>query len=258
MASRRAAPHSAAHGTHAAAALAPDRTEEALAEFRRLNTREARAAFADYWIGIWAQDFEYAWPMVYELLSLVNEEELFRDPRRVGPSAPGAVEAHGVRGSYDSFAEYFEDRAKSPFERWAELESTYHYARDHAPGLMATAFSAASTMREADERDRENQRPVGVNQHSEGVDNVNTLRPAGNTQAAALRRLRKDAPELHADVLAGRISPHAAMIKAGFRRHTMTIRADDPESAARTLSKLPRETRHRLAELLLAADEETP
>ena len=30
-----------------------------------------------------------------------------------------------------------------------------------------------------------------------GVDNVNAKRPQGNTQDQALRRLRKDAPELH-------------------------------------------------------------
>jgi hypothetical protein len=51
------------------------------------------------------------------------------------------------------------------------------------------------------------------------VDNVHDVeeveRPAGNTSAAALRRLRKDAPELHARVLAGELSPHAAAVEAG-------------------------------------------
>lgn len=37
--------------------------------------------------------------------------------------------------------------------------------------------------------------------------------PAGNTQARALRKLRRDAPGLHAQVLAGDLSPHAAMIR---------------------------------------------
>ena len=54
------------------------------------------------------------------------------------------------------------------------------------------------------------------------VDNVN-VRPTGNTEAYALRKLRKDAPEVHKQVLDGEISPHAGMIKAGFRKKTATV-----------------------------------
>ena len=49
------------------------------------------------------------------------------------------------------------------------------------------------------------------------VDNVNG-RPAGNSRDAALRRLRKDQPELHAKVLSGELSAHAAMVEAGYRK----------------------------------------
>jgi hypothetical protein len=62
-------------------------------------------------------------------------------------------------------------------------------------------------------------------------------RPEGNTQAKALRRLRKDAPELHAEVLAGRLSAHTAMVQAGFRRKTITVPASEPAAAARVLRK---------------------
>src|SRR5262249_33543984 len=40
--------------------------------------------------------------------------------------------------------------------------------------------------------------------------------PTGTSRDRALRRLRKDAPELHADVLAGRLTAHRAMVTAGF------------------------------------------
>lgn len=43
-------------------------------------------------------------------------------------------------------------------------------------------------------------------------------RPTGTSRQAALRRLRKDAPELLAQVIAGVKSAHAAMVEAGFRR----------------------------------------
>jgi hypothetical protein len=39
-------------------------------------------------------------------------------------------------------------------------------------------------------------------------------RPEGNTAAKALRRLRKDRPDLHARVLGGDLSPHAAAVEA--------------------------------------------
>jgi len=59
----------------------------------------------------------------------------------------------------------------------------------------------------------------------------------GSSADYALRRLRKDAPELHAEVLAGKLSAHAAMVKAGFRPRTFTVRADNPERIAATLRR---------------------
>lgn len=56
----------------------------------------------------------------------------------------------------------------------------------------------------------------------------------GTSRQYALRKLRKDAPELHAKVLAGEVSPHQAMIDAGFRRKTVSIPLD-PDGAARAI-----------------------
>jgi hypothetical protein len=64
-----------------------------------------------------------------------------------------------------------------------------------------------------------------------------TRRPGGNAKDKALRRLRKDSPELHADVLAGRLTAHAAAVQAGFRPRTITVRADSPTSIAATLRR---------------------
>lgn len=94
-------------------------------------------------------------------------------------------------------------------------------------------------------------------QHGRGGDHSNgnnipiASRPEGTSQAKALRRLRKDRPDLHARVLAGKLSAHAAAIEAGFRPRTFTVRADNADSAAATLRKhMPREACLRLAELL--------
>ncbi|WP_159046031.1 hypothetical protein [Streptomyces sp. WM6372] len=77
--------------------------------------------------------------------------------------------------------------------------------------------------------------------------------PSGTSRAAGLRRLRKDRPDLHAEVLAGALTTHAAMVKAGFRRRMVTIPADSPENVAKALRRnLPPEAIAQLAELLSA------
>ena len=61
--------------------------------------------------------------------------------------------------------------------------------------------------------------------------------PKGTSRSYALQRLRQDKPELHADVLAGRLSAHGAMVKAGFRPKTVSVPVGRPESVAASLRK---------------------
>jgi len=42
--------------------------------------------------------------------------------------------------------------------------------------------------------------------------------PTGTSRDAALRRLRKDRPDLHAKVISGEKTAHRAMVEAGFRQ----------------------------------------
>lgn len=61
--------------------------------------------------------------------------------------------------------------------------------------------------------------------------------PSGTSREAGLRRLRKARPDLHAEVLSGALSTHAAMVKAGFRRKMVTVPVDKPENTARALRR---------------------
>lgn len=89
-----------------------------------------------------------------------------------------------------------------------------------------------------------------------------TVRPAGTTRTRALRKLRTEADrgneqaaELHAEVLAERISAHAAMVQAGFRPKTISVPVSKPERVAAYLRKhMPRESLLRLVELLTKED----
>ena len=67
------------------------------------------------------------------------------------------------------------------------------------------------------------------------------LAPKGRARDRALRKLREDAPELHARTMLpkghpDRLTPHGAMVRAGFWPRTFTVRPE-PTSAARTLRK---------------------
>jgi hypothetical protein len=73
----------------------------------------------------------------------------------------------------------------------------------------------------ADAKDQAN--PSRQGQRTDLVDNNNAVihevaRPSGTSRAQALRRLRKDRPDIHKRVLTGELSPHAGMIEAGFRK----------------------------------------
>jgi len=72
----------------------------------------------------------------------------------------------------------------------------------------------------------------------------------GNRELYLRRRLRRDSPDLYEEVASGRMSASAAAIAAGIRRPYVSVAADDPEAAVRTLLK-----RYTLAELLLAVSD---
>lgn len=67
--------------------------------------------------------------------------------------------------------------------------------------------------------------------------NVTTMRPDGNTAQKAIRRLRKDRPDLHEMVLNRELSPHAAMVEAGFRDRTVTIPVGNREKSAAAIAR---------------------
>ena len=84
--------------------------------------------------------------------------------------------------------------------------------------------------------------PTGANQHSREAEGITSIRSnsrgthQGTTKLYALRVLGEKRPDLLDRVIAGGLSPHAAMVEAGFREKSITI-PSDPENAARRLAK---------------------
>jgi hypothetical protein len=79
------------------------------------------------------------------------------------------------------------------------------------------------------------QRPPG--RPNKTLENHERYRAPTNGKEADLRRLRKDRPDLHAQVLNGELSAHAAAVEAGFRRRTFSAPVDDPERIAAALRR---------------------
>ena len=105
----------------------------------------------------------------------------------------------------------------------------------------------AAPMTEAERKQRSRETAQNTEHCHETVDNVNSFvtsdapelqveRPTGNAVNYALLRLGAQRPDLHAEVLAGVKSAHAACVEAGFRRRTITVPVD-VERAAATLRR---------------------
>lgn len=81
------------------------------------------------------------------------------------------------------------------------------------------------------------QQPHGGDRKSEKyrikIDDVqlDSAAPTGNSRQRALRKLRKSRPDLHERVLSGGLTPHGAMVEAGFRERTITVPADVGKAA---------------------------
>lgn len=121
------------------------------------------------------------------------------------------------------------------------VASVADYLRAHGENAISfdAADDAAAKMKALDVQDQANQRPAHrpVSVDDENND-VNTSRPTGNSVAAALRRLRKDRPDIHARVLAGEITANAGMIDGGFRKKRPSKKQTPLEKMLKLLPKL--------------------
>jgi hypothetical protein len=71
----------------------------------------------------------------------------------------------------------------------------------------------------------------------ETVSNRHGSRPAGTTQAAGLRKLRKHAPHLLPEVSSGDLSVNQALIQAGLRERMVSVPVSRPEKTADVLRR---------------------
>ncbi|GEM_PF-2373012 len=123
-------PHNATYGRGEAASIYPGWEPAAnvtyvFNRFYALNTDEARAAFADKWIGLCAQSLDTAWVVCYQLLNVIKGKEMYKLP-------------HWMEGNktYDSFKDYFQHRFKLPFDKWLKLEISHQFVVETCPDIL--------------------------------------------------------------------------------------------------------------------------
>lgn len=205
---------------------------DALEDFQRFPDKETRAAFADKWVRLTASRMDDAWTAFYELLRVIRDERLFE-----------TAEFMEDRKARASFKEYWEQVVQKPFRTWLELETTYHFVREHAPELLKGTLGEATKYRKgqaAAEKTTKDQ--VGPRGGSKSKLDFETKsdRAEGNKVShytqAKIDSLASKFPDLHRRVVAGELSVHAAAVQAGIATPTFTVAAD-PIKAARVLVK---------------------
>lgn len=126
---------------------------------------------------------------------------------------------------------------------WEKIPPEHPYGSFNALVKAETGISLKSVRsrttkaRLADAADQANKSRQGY--RSDLGNNIPEVegRPEGTSAAKALRRLRKDRPDLHAEVLNGRLSAHGAAVQAGFRPRTTTVPVDNPDRLAAALRR---------------------
>lgn len=110
---------------------------EVLADFHKLSSDDARAAFARTWLVKSSEALNETWSVVYELLKLIEERELYKKQSSLTNSK-----------TYSTFEEFFEDTLKRSFEEWSRLEADYHYVSKYCPELFDFSYQVVKIAKE--------------------------------------------------------------------------------------------------------------
>jgi hypothetical protein len=220
-------------------------------DFHRFTRPESRAAFAGTWLKIVAWRMDRTWPVIYELLSLVKEQEIYKDK-----------ETLRIGLCFETFQEFFENVIGKPFSTWAELEETYHFVKDNQPETFehtcrgqsgALPYDAArETVKERakDLAADPEVKPLAEHGNQEGENNSRNRDangksvPTGSNSATYLvRRLKRDAPDVAKALARGEYkSVRQAAIAAGI------VKVPTPlEAVQRAIARLSPEDRAKLA-----------
>ena len=216
-------------------------------EYRQLNSRGSRGAFANFWLRKMAANMERTWQPFYELMAIVKEDGLY------------AKEVHMDGKTFATFEEFWRDITTKTLEEWAELESTYKYIHDIRPDLIEKLGYTDARARRAQEHAESllgkiinaGPGPRTLEERSNS-DNI-TINSTGKGTAAAYltARIARDRPDILARMKAGEFpSVRAAALEAGIVEPTFSCPTDPVKAARRIRRHFTGDRLHRLIEEL--------
>ncbi len=203
-------------------------TRDILEPFYAYENEDARAAFANSALVTLSKRLNQTWPVVYELLRIVRDRELYRNAEWIGSPSEKPR-------SYASFEEYLQDRLSLSWHTFAELETTYHYAETCEPRLRVLGYeeavaaaAKARTIQAADAEDTGIVRPEGRPNKLAKFASLSQMERAerngiSHYSQKKLDRLARDFPEQHERVRRGEVSVHRACIEAGFIKESTPL-----------------------------------
>ena len=98
-------------------------------EFTKLETQEEQRGWFDAFVQHQQRQFPTAWVAIYEALDLIRIAEWYWKDQ-----------------GYDSFEDWWKVKGEHVYGTWAELESTYNYAKIAAPHLFDVEYDQARNM----------------------------------------------------------------------------------------------------------------
>lgn len=129
-------------------------------------------------------------------------------------------------------------RGLQRFERFSDYCSTFLRLDPKAVETLLDASMFKAAADEVRRMLREDVRPVGANGKHSGATSRDT-RAVGEADDATyvLARLKRDRPDLAAEVIAGTLTANAAAVDAGIRHRYARIRTDDLDQAVAVLCR---------------------
>lgn len=211
-------------GTTGAGVVHPE-FDNVMFEYHQLNTDEAKGAFADKLVRNLSIRLSETWPVLYRLLGIIRDRKVYEDARLVADGK-----------TYTGFKEYFEEVMGYPFDRWAEMEQTYHFVATFKPELLLASYDVArraaqelaadpevkpqptlgEAMREVSASQPRNEDGT-FGKREEPSGSITTARKQERGAEYLVRRLKRDAPEIAQALADGKYpSARAAAIAAGI------------------------------------------
>lgn len=126
-------------------------------------------------------------------------------------------------------------RGLQRFERFSDYCSTFLRLDPKAVETLLDASMFKAAAGEVRRMLREDVQPVAANRWSGSVGGANSSQE--NDATYVLARLKRDRPDLAAEVIAGTLTANAAAVDAGIRHRYARIRTDDLDQAVAVLCR---------------------